>query len=343
MSFEQVAAWDQFVAEHPHGTIFHSRAMLCTLQNTARHCPLAVAALDESDTVLALLAAVKVSTLGVWARQFASRSILFGEPIFADSDAGYQAAKLLIGHHDSIMRRQALFCEVRNVFAPPAGDPLIANGYEHLGYLNYELCLTASEEVLWQKLNSKCRNNIRSSMRRGLVVREGDLKTDRAKMYELFAYSYANSKVPIVDQSLFESAIKHLPKQQVRVLIADLEGETVAAACFLSHKKRVTYWYSGALRITGIAAMSCVVWEAIRAYAAEGYEVFDFAGAGWEGEEYGPGRFKAKFGGELTNFGRYRKVYAPRKLRLATSTYQTLRGWLSRSRNAKSAEARAGS
>ncbi len=71
--------------------------------------------------------------------------------------------------------------------------------------------------------------------------------------------------------------------------------------------------------------MALVFWEAIKQFSNEGYSVFDLAGAGWEGEQYGPGKFKSKFGGKETNFGRYRKVYSPWKLIAANTAYKLIR------------------
>ena len=198
-----------------------------------------------------------------------------------------------------------------------------------VGYLNYELNLKESKGRLFAGLDSKCRNNVRTSTRRGLVVREVEPLQELDRFYAVVSESYSGSKVPLVDRSLFESAFREMPPPISRLFIAEYEGEIAAAACLLAYKGRVVYWYAGAKRIKGIAAMAMILWEAIVKYSIEGYEVFDFAGAGWDGEEYGPGKFKAKFGGVLTNFGRYRKVYSPWKLRFATSVYQLMRGWIS--------------
>jgi lipid II:glycine glycyltransferase (peptidoglycan interpeptide bridge formation enzyme) len=74
--------------------------------------------------------------------------------------------------------------------------------------------------------------------------------------------------------------------------------------------------------------MSAIFWEAIRLFSHQGIELLDFAGGGWEGEQYGPGRFKAKFGGQQTNFGRYRKIYAPWTMKAAESVYEKVRDFI---------------
>jgi lipid II:glycine glycyltransferase (peptidoglycan interpeptide bridge formation enzyme) len=47
-----------------------------------------------------------------------------------------------------------------------------------------------------------------------------------------------------------------------------------------------------------------------------GYEKFDFGGAGKPDEEYGVRDYKLKFGGELVNWGRFQKVHKPFLMRV---------------------------
>ena len=331
--YDQLLEWDSFVASHLSGTIFHTSAMIRTMASTKRHSPFAHAAVDQDGNICAVLVAVKISTLRSWADPIAARSIFYSEPIYLETSNGLDGVALLLQHHDGHMRRRTLFAEVRPFFEQLAEiDPLVVEKYERLGYLNYELQLSQSEERLFEGLDPKCRNNVRSSMRRGLVVREVTPLSEIDRFYAMVSESYSGSKVPLADRSLFESAFRKMPPPICRLFIAEFEGEVAAAACFLAYKGRVVYWYAGAKRIKGIAAMALILWEAIMKYSIEGYEVFDFAGAGWEGENYGPGKFKAKFGGALTNFGRYRKVYSPWKLKCATSAYQIMRGWIAPAR-----------
>jgi serine/alanine adding enzyme len=328
--FDQLPEWDRFVESHPKGTIFHTAAMVRTMKSTKRHSPFAHAAVDRFGKIHAILAAVKVSTLGRLLAPVSARSILYAEPIFLETDLGRHGLDRLLQHHDNHMRRHTLFTEVRPFHEPDAERELLKKeSYEWQGYLNYELDLRATEQQLFSGLNKKCRNNVRSARRRGVTVREVDARNEVDRFYSMVAESYSVSKVPLSDRSLFEAAFLEMPSPTSQLFFAEYEGALAAAACFLAYKGRVIYWYAGARRIRGVAAMALLVWEAILKYSKEGYEIFDFAGAGWEGEVYGPGKFKAKFGGELTNFGRYRKVYSPWKFRLASPVYQISRNWIS--------------
>ncbi len=304
--------------------------MIRAMASTKRYSPFAYAAIDETGSICAMLVAIKVSTLGRWADPIAARSISYAEPIFLETENGRSGIAQLVQYHDSYMHRRTLFAEVRPFFASPErADPLVLQNYQRYGYFNYELNLQKSTEQLLMGCDRRRRQNLRSCSRRGLIVRDVDPVCGLDDYYAMLEKSYCGSRVPLADRSLFESAFREMPSPMSRLFVAELEGKVVAAACFLVYKRRVVYWYSGTKRLRGLAPTSLILWEAISKFADEGNELFDFAGAGWEGEDYGPGKFKAKFGGSLTNFGRYRKVYAPSKLRCATSAYGFLRGWIS--------------
>jgi hypothetical protein len=325
----QAPGWDGFVEAHPRGSILHTRAMIEAEAATKLHTCWAHAAIDSQGQVVALLVAVRVATLGGIASTLASRSVQFAEPIFLDSPLGHAGVDALIQAHDQYMVSRCLFAEVRPLFDGASGyNPLLEAGYDRLGYWNYELDLQSSVCQMFQQMNSKCRNNIRSSDRRGVTVVEVDPQCHVDVVYDLVVESYAHSKMPVVDRSLFESSASKFGHGQLRALVAYYRQRAVAATWFLAYKKRVICWYAGTCRLPGIAAQASIFWRAMQQFSVEGFQVLDFAGAGWEGEDYGPGRFKAKFGGTQTNHGRYRKVYSPWKLKAATSVYQRIRDYI---------------
>lgn len=328
--YQEIPEWDAFVQAHPKGSILHTTSMIRCEESTKRHEPYAFGAVDANGDLCALLVAVRVSTFDGIASSMSSRAIMYAEPIYLDSDAGYHGVRRLIERHDQDMSRNTLFAEVRPLFdCPKSFDPFLESNYQRLGYINYELTINHPEEELFRRMNEKRRNNVRSAIRKGVTVEEVDLKKGLEDFYSLIAESYCRSKVPIVDTTLFKSVADEFCSSQVRLLIAHYQGEPVATGCFLAYKDRVICWYAGTHRIPGVYSQTLVFWEGIKQFSKEGYRIFDLAGAGWEGEEYGPGKFKAKFGGEQTNHGRYRKVYSLWKLKTAESIYNVVRGWVS--------------
>ena len=50
-----------------------------------------------------------------------------------------------------------------------------------------------------------------------------------------------------------------------------------------------------------------LVWNIISTVSEKHFKVFDFGGAGDPNVNYGPREFKRSFGGQLVNYGRFRK------------------------------------
>ena len=327
--YNEIPDWDAFVEAHPHGTILHTTDMIRCEECTKRHIPHAFGVLDSNENLCALLVAVRVSMLTGVPSTLTSRSIFYAEPICLDTPEGHAGYNVLLRHHDQCMCKTTLFAEMRLVHEVSGfHSQLIENGYQRRGYLNYELNLAGSEVELFSAIGQKSRNNVRCANRKGVRVDEVDPADCVELIYSLISESYAHSKVPMVDSTLFQSAASILSRSQFRVMTAIYNETPIALVCFLTFKKRVICWYAGTKRLPGVPAVSRVFWEAIRQFAREGFEIFDFAGGGWEGEEYGPGRFKSKFGGQQSNYGRYRKIYAPWKLKTAQSVYETVREYI---------------
>jgi hypothetical protein len=329
VSYLDCPQWDSFVERHPAGTLFHSRNMVRAYATTHLYSPLALAAIDSQGDVLALFTATRVGLIGEWSNPFTSRSIHFAEPLFVDTPEGYAAVIELMRIHDEASRRSSLFTEVRPIHEQSLQKKLWTSiGYEIKGYHNYELSLQQSTTDIWKGFTGTCRRNINRAERRGVTLEVVDPFINVPAFYSILKESYANSRIPLVDISHFYSVFREMDVERIRMVFAKLDNEIIAASCFLTDAERVYYWFAGTKRVPGISAMASIVWDALKHYAQTDKKIFDFCGAGWEGEEYGPGRFKAHFGGTLTNLGRYRKVHSQWRYKLADAAYSAVRGIL---------------
>ena len=213
-----------------------------------------------------MLVAIRVATLGDWIGRFGARSIFYAEPLCEDSETGRPALKQLVEHHDRKFGKAVLFAEVRPLTqCQVAPQALVACGYEDLGYHNYVLRLDQDLDAIFAGFIPKNRTNIRRSERRGLTIRVASQPlSELDQFYSLIEVSYARSQVPLADKSLFQSIFRLLPPDQIRLTFADYEGQTVATACFLIYGGRILHWYGGGVRLKGIAATACLLWEMIR-------------------------------------------------------------------------------
>jgi serine/alanine adding enzyme len=323
--------WGRFVEEHPKGSVFHTPQMHSVFSQTKNHYPFALAAIDRSGDILALLVSVRVQTLPDPLGSLSSRSIFYAEPLCREDDDGVAALAAIVEEHDRYMRSKVLFSEVRPLYAAGAeGEALAKCDYQLEGYLNYVTDLRRSPNELWQQMSKSCRANIRRGSKRGLTVEELTDARGIDVLYEFLKTTYERAKVPLADKSLFSAAFSTLhPENMIKIFAARYEGEIVATDAILTYKKMLYAWYGGSRRISAFSPFECLTWHEIEWGKQNGYELYDFGGAGWPHEPYGVREFKAKFGGDLVNFGRYRKVYFPWKFTLADRAYKVAKGLIS--------------
>lgn len=323
-------AWDQFVEEHPKGSVFHTSEMLRVYQATKGYRPLALAALGSDGQIAALLTAVRVQTLPGPLGGLSSRSIYYAEPLCADTPASIDALTQLIEQHDAMMSRSVLFTEVRPIFAPgPERAALERCGYEYMEYLNYIVDVTRPIETLWSELHNSAQRAVRQCERRGIKVREVQPETAIDEFYPLLKMSFAHSGVPLADRSMFDASVGELVSSgKIKFFAAYDTDVAMAMDSVLTFKGRVYLWYAGLRRSVG-SPCTYLRWHVMQWAHDNGYQLCDSGGAGWPNIPYGVRDFKRKFGGELVQYGRYRKVYAPWKLAIAERAYRLRRSMLS--------------
>jgi serine/alanine adding enzyme len=324
--------WNTFVHGHPKGTIFHTSYMDEVYRQTKNTYPLMLAALDSSGEILALLTAVRVQTLPNPLGRFSSRSIWYAEPLCVESNQGIDALAEIVQEHDRLMQNRVLFTEIRPVWA--AGPERIALErcrYHYMGYLNYVVDISQPIDTMLSNMRKSCRSGIRRFEKRGMEIRDVTTEEGIDMLYHFATLSYENSHVPLADKSMFTSAFKILnPHAMVKVFVAYYDDKPIAADIDLNYKHLEFAWYGGLERIKGVSPAENLTWHQFKWGHEHGYTMFDFGGAGWPDEPYGVRDFKAKFGGKLVNYGRYRRVYSYAKLRVIEKAYQLLRKYLTK-------------
>jgi serine/alanine adding enzyme len=316
--------WALFVDAHPKGCIFHTPAMYRVFQGTKNHDPLALAALDQRGEMLALLTAVRIQTLPHPFGSLSSRSVFFAEPLCRPDADGVEALKTLIAQHDAETGGKVLFTEVR-VLQPPGQEKVALThcGYEYQDYLNFLIDLRQPPNTLWSAMTQDCRRRIRAGSKKGMRVEDATTASGVDILYRFIQLSYERARVPLAHKSLFVQAFKVLhPRNMIRISIAYLGDVPIAATVKLLYKKVAFAWYSGSDRIPTINPMESLTWHEVQCAQELGFELYDFGGAGWPDKPYGVREFKAKFGGQLVQYGRYRKIYSPWKFALAERTYE---------------------
>jgi serine/alanine adding enzyme len=319
--------WDKFVFEHSKGSIFHTSLMVEVYRRAKNQRPVSLAAVDESGAILALLVAVRVQTLPPPFGPVSSRSIFYAEPLCREDALGVEALGALVAEHDAQLGKAILFTEVRPLLGPAREkEALTHNGYQYKNYLNFLVHLNRPSAELWADLNKRCRQNIRSNVKKGLVIEDMTTNEGVEIAYSLIKTTYDRARVPLADKSLFSAVMDVLqPRNMVKIFVAYWHGVPVGTKVMLLYRERAYAWYSGHSRIKSIYPAESLGWHAIDWSNEHHYAVFDWGGAGWPNIPYGVRDFKAKFGGELVDFGRYRKVYSSLRFMAAEKAYEAYR------------------
>jgi hypothetical protein len=180
-------------------------------------------------------------------------------------------------------------------------------------------------------MHKSARRAVQQCEQRGLVVREVNRDVAVDQLYPLLQLSYAHSGVPLAGRSLFDAAAQELGPAGLIKFFAAYDGATpVAMDAMLTYKDRIYFWYGGLTREVPGSPCSLLRWFELKWAHEEGFSICDSGGAGWPNIPYGVRDFKRKFGGELVQYGRYRKVFSPFKLALAEKVYKLRRTLVSK-------------
>jgi len=320
--------WRQFVNTHPQSSIFHTPEMCAAFARAPGHCCSLWAAVTDEGRPLALLLPVSQTLLNGPLRAWTTRSVAYGSVLCAPGAESRPALAHLLSEYTRQARTDALFTELRNTADLRDLQPVLAEcGFEYEPHLNYLIDLTQPEQKLWQNLRSNARRNIQKARKSGVVI---DEVTDPARLLEAYAILkavYQRLQVPLPALAFFEAVYDLLaPKGRLRVLTARLGEMTIGALTLLLHNDVMLYWYTGTLReYSAYRANDLLVWQALEWGCRQGYRLFDFGGAGKPDEPYGVRDFKAKFGGELVDYGRNTCVHSQLRFHVGQLGYQVLR------------------
>jgi serine/alanine adding enzyme len=323
------STWRYYVENHPNGNIFQTPEMFHVFAAAKGFEPRLWAAI-QGERVLALLLPVEVSLAAGLFKSFTMRSVVYGGALSGNGDQGQTAMRQLILNYQKQTKHSVLFTEVRNLFE----DRITQSTFQETRFKfedhnDYIVNLAMPVEQVWERIHRSARKEIKQAQRRNPVsIRTIDDRRLLPQWYKLIQESFSWNHAPLADISLFESAFDVLnPKGMIQFLIGTApDGHDIAASVALLYKKTIYGWYRGFDRKYG----SCLpndqmVWHILQWGAQNGYEFFDFGGAGRPNEHYGPRNFKAKFGGRLVNYGRNTYVHSPYQLKLSSFVYQLYR------------------
>jgi peptidoglycan pentaglycine glycine transferase (the first glycine) len=191
--------------------------------------------------------------------------------------------------------------------------------------------ISPAEDEILAAMKSKTRYNTRLAARQGVAVREV-AGADMPAFHALMVSTGERDRFGVHAPAYYEAAYRlFVPRDWARLLLAEVDGEPVAAVMVFALPPRAWYFYgaSGNVHREKMPAY-LLQWEAMRWARSLGCTTYDLWGVPDEEEEtleaeftqrqdglWGVYRFKRGFGGRLArSVGAWDKVYAPVRYRL---------------------------
>ena len=261
------------------------------------------------------------------ARRLTSHCTVRGTPPAASPEVGVAIGSRLFSELQSRVTDRSMYIRYYADRESPLTAELQSTGFGREDWLNFLVDLRQPEASLLEKMSKHRRKGIRLAEKAGVEVSEMASRAEVDSAYRIMADTHRRLKVPFQSIELFHAAYEWLfPRGRVMFLSARRGDRTVAVRIVLIHDGIAYDWYSGSAPDAGdVHAEEGLVWAAMLQAKEGGATCFDFGGAGMPTEEYGPREFKRRFGGTLTDFGRFTKVLRPARLRIAVKAGRKLR------------------
>ena len=264
------AAWDAFVAAHPHGTFFHRAAWRGVIERAFGHRTHYLMA-ERDGAVVGVLPLGHVSSLLFGNTLISVPFCVYGGPLAVEAEAfaalTEAAAALLPGS-------RAAALEFRFLALPPEGwlDPAAWVTRNDL-YVTFRKAIVADDDANLKAIPRKQRAMVRKGIERGLTATV-DRNVDG--LHPIYAESVRNLGTPVFSRRYFRLLAEAFGADMDVLTVRD--GETPVASVMNFHwRDEVLPYYGGGTR----AARAChandfMYWAVMRHAAARGARLFDY-------------------------------------------------------------------
>ena len=306
--------WHDFVRNHPHGNIFHTPEMVELYDFSPKCKSLVVGCIDESNKLVGLLTAVIHNEYEGLLGKLTERAIVYGGPLVNDNSP--EIAEIIIGKLDQLCGKRVVYSQYRNLWNISVyKDAFSKFGYAYEEHLDILFDLKQGKDALWKGMHPTRRKQINRGINRNTEAKIISLlrPEELTACYSILKSVYNEAKLPFPPISYFRNALTSFTMTgYFRAVLAHYKDEIIGFRFFLCYKGLIYDWYAGSRTEHYDKYPNDILpWEILKWGTENGYDTFDFGGAGKPNIPYGVRDYKMKFGGTLVNFGRFQKVHKP--------------------------------
>ncbi|MEZ4840436.1 MAG: GNAT family N-acetyltransferase [Flavobacteriaceae bacterium] len=303
--------WNEFNRNACNANVFQTPELYSfwLLQNNSK--PFVFIIRNSIEEIVGICSGIILSNGNNLVSYFTRRAVIYGGPLFLNEESKGLVLQDLIFAINEKISKKAIYVEFRNfIDLTDYKDLFEKSNYKYLPYQNYLITLD-NEENVQNKFKSEKRRQIRRALKEGVTFSVENTKANIHGVYNILQKIYKEKvKKPLPGLSFFEDLCE---LESANVMALHYEGNVIGGGFFLKDKKTAYDWYRGGLdsKYKYQFPSTVAAWAVMRYGLNLKLESFDFMGGGLKGSDYGVGKFKAQFGGELVEYGRFVSVFNP--------------------------------
>lgn len=300
-------AFNLFVETHPNGNFFQTLKAYKYYASLEGFKPVLFVATQDEEIVGSLLAVV-MKEKNILKAYLSRRCIIYGGPIIKNNDP--KITHNLLHYFDKALAKKVIYSEFRSLFKMDCCKAIFeSNDYKYEEHLNYIVPISSVEDNK-KLLSSSKKRQINLSLKNSAEIIEARDISDVKSFYLILKDLYIRKvKKPLPDFNFFKNFFN--AKELGKLFLVKHDERIIGGIMCPIYKDKIYEWFVCGLdgEIKNIYPSVLATWAPIEYAANNGLKYFDFLGAGKPDEDYGVREFKAKFGGDLVNYGRLVKIY----------------------------------
>ena len=303
--------WDELVVKSNTASFFQTRACY-DFYSTLSFLKPFVYAVSEDNKLVGLICGYIIAD-GTIFKQFFSRRAIVPGGVLLDTTISSTALRELLNFVAKDLKQKAIYLEIRNYndYSSYRSTFEIA-GFSYKAHLNFHVS-TPDVETALKQLNRTKRRYVKLSLKENVELKESTEIDELTGFYEILQHLYKiKVKTSLFPFEFFEKLLQ-LPEG--KLFVVKHQGQIVGGSvCVLLPNKCVYEWFVCGMdgQLKNIFPSTFATWASIEYAAKNGYKRFDMMGAGKPEDNYGVREFKAEFGGELVEHGRFLYICKPR-------------------------------
>lgn len=304
------SAWQALVDSSPYATWFQTKEAYAFYASLPEEMEPFAIGVEEDGQLTGVIVGYTTQEKNPIKQLFTCRSIIIGGPLLDKHISNNALSALLLT--TKRVTKNSIYVEIRNFHNYSHWRDLFEDcKFLYQPHLNFHVD-TSSVELVESRLGKNRKRDIKTSIRDGATIIENPTIEQVRVYYALLKQLYTTKiKTPLFSWDFFANL--HA-QPHGRFILVELNGEIIGGTVCVELPERCLYeWFvcgrDGEWK--SIFPSSLATYAGIRYAAEHGCIRFDMMGAGKPDEAYGVRDFKARFGGEQVEHGRYVSIIKP--------------------------------